>query len=110
VHPDIETHLKALLTPVPGVRAWVTDTVWKWPYWTLTYLVRVEATGPSKSAANDAAHDADAILTHATHAPWEDGYVLGVDVADAPAWSPRENGAPVYAAAYRITARPKGTL
>lgn len=107
VHPDIETHLRSVLGA--GTRGWVTDSEWKHPYWVIVYTVRVESGGTSKSAANDAGHDADAAMRALPHLPWQDGFVLGVDVVDAPAWAPRTNGAPVYAATYRVICRPRGT-
>lgn len=109
--PDIEAHLTQLLklAGIAGVKLWIGDLSSKWPHWSVTYLIRVESYGASKAAANETAYDAQAVMLGAEVSTWQDGVVLGVDIADAPAWTPKPNGAPVYAAAYRVIVRPKGT-
>jgi len=104
--PDIETHLGALL---PDATVWVVDALYEWPFWTVTYQVRVRVTGPSKQAASDLAWDTHGVILQIPREPWEGGVVLTVDPVTGPAWLPTADGKPAYAGLYAVTARPRRT-
>jgi hypothetical protein len=106
--PDIEAHLVTLLTQHAGVRVFVTDSTFNYPFWHTRYVVTVRCRAPSKQAASDTAWAVHGAVLSSPHEPWADGVLLTVDPVVAPAWSPDSNGSPGYAAEYQMVARPKG--
>jgi len=106
--PDVETHLVMVLSALPGVKVWVEDVEYKYPFWSCNYTVVMTARAGSKQAASDVAQDAHDLLIASRNDQWDDGVLLGVIALAAPAWAPDQNGAPKYAGRYQVVARPKG--
>jgi len=107
--PDVEAHLHTLLSGFTGTTLWVSEVDFRYPFWACAYRVEVICTAGSKRAASDLANDVGDRILATRVLPWDAGVVLVSEALDAPAWSPRENGAPAYACAYRLVVRPKGT-
>lgn len=106
--PDLEAHLTQTILHGCPVRLWVEEVEYPWPHWGIHYTVALSVTGPGKAAANQNAHDVHDKVLASRYAPWDDGHINVVDTLTAPAWMPRQNGAPAYACRYRFTVRPKG--